>query len=80
MLDTVPCICHIWDNVQQITRLGSYSSLLFNFFIFVNSNELLSYGPYGSFIGQSIIKLLGTEFIISHASVTFLFLVLDKVS
>ena len=34
--------------------------------IFVNSKELLSNGPYAPLIGLSIIKLLGTEFIISH--------------
>ena len=48
---------------SKITLLDSYSS----FFSFsVNSKELLSNGPYASEIRLSIIKLLGTEFIISH--------------
>ena len=32
----------------------------------VNSKELLSNGPYASIIGLSIIKLLGTELIVSR--------------
>ena len=41
-------------------------SPFWNFFIAMNSKELLSNDPYVSYIGLSFIKLLGTELIISH--------------
>ena len=54
-----------YGTVCKITLLDSFSS--FQFFSFsVNSKELLSNGPYASLIGLSIIKLLGTEFLINH--------------
>ena len=50
---------------SKITLLDNFSS--FQIFSFsINSKELLSNGPYASKMGLSIIKLLGTEFIISH--------------
>ena len=50
----------IWDS----SRDNDQSLVVF---VSLNSKELLSNGPYASYIGLSIIKIFGTEFIISHA-------------
>ena len=63
---------HILYNRDHDNMHGTVSSKIIVFSSFqifgfsVNSKEFLSNGPYASKIGLSIIKLLGTEFIISH--------------
>ena len=66
MINSLVYLLLLYGTVSsKITILDRFSKFQFFFSFSVNSKVHLSNGPYASYIGLSIINLLGTEFIIS---------------